>query len=443
MDTSIIQEWNHILRSTYSICIADGWFEKCVNHILKNHSRYSSNTRLLTDQTSLKREKDGVLEEVYKCVLLSDIHDFADQSNLFINDATSTRWNDHTTKVQQMTGGPYFMQINQTKNISEPFETRFDHDASSMRTLSFQLSDGKHTFKAIEHTFISFISPQLAPGTKVLLKDVPIRRGLLLLDNNNIRLLGGSVDKLSNSNIIDKQIIQNQINNNNQNNNNNNNNNQTATNNNINNNNRSKNQPITINYQNDNDHYEYDANDFMDMGDDQPMDNDNDDVFGLNQRPPPTPSRPITKAPTISLSISKKTATTTNKSPPLLSSSSSKEKEYQYCYISTFLDQQLRGGQTSTKYLKTLGIITGCTKDKDDILVTISDGTGLLQVILSNNVIKLLTNNQKEDLSNVLQKTEGIFSITMPSLTNTFGTLDNVNEPDETFISFLENELIG
>ncbi|GAM22304.1 hypothetical protein SAMD00019534_054790 [Acytostelium subglobosum LB1] len=88
------------------------------------------------------------------------------------------------------------MQINYVKNISQPFETRMDNDRSENRTLKLHLTDGVHSFFAMEYQYIPFITPQLAPGTKVLVRDVPIRRGILLLDETNIRILGGSVQRL-------------------------------------------------------------------------------------------------------------------------------------------------------------------------------------------------------------------------------------------------------
>ena len=49
---------------------------------------------------------------------------------------------------------------------------------------------------AIEKDFISNLSVNSPPGMKIQVKNVPIRRGLLLFTPSNVLVLGGSVDKL-------------------------------------------------------------------------------------------------------------------------------------------------------------------------------------------------------------------------------------------------------
>ncbi|EFA86307.1 hypothetical protein PPL_00097 [Heterostelium album PN500] len=117
-------------------------------------------------------------------------------SDQLYNDVMATRNQKQQSSNLMILRGIYLLQMQQVKNISEPFETRDGVDRSEWRTLKFVLTDGVHTLHAIEHHFIPTMSPQLSPGCKLLLKDVPIRRGILLFNENNVKLLGGSVKEL-------------------------------------------------------------------------------------------------------------------------------------------------------------------------------------------------------------------------------------------------------
>ena len=65
------------------------------------------------------------------------------------------------------------------------------------RTLLLNLTDGIQTVEALEYVPISALNLDMIPGTKVLLKGpVECRRGIILLRQGNIELLGGEVSDL-------------------------------------------------------------------------------------------------------------------------------------------------------------------------------------------------------------------------------------------------------
>lgn len=91
--------------------------------------------------------------------------------------------------------GPCVLQVQKVRNISAPK----DHEESqgAPRMLRLQMTDGHTTCVGLEFKHLSKISLNTPPGTKVkLLGTVPIKNGLLLLDDSKICVLGGEVDHM-------------------------------------------------------------------------------------------------------------------------------------------------------------------------------------------------------------------------------------------------------
>jgi hypothetical protein len=63
--------------------------------------------------------------------------------------------------------------------------------------LSFSLSDGTKSIKAIENNTIPFIQKPLLPGTKILLKGMTTYTNQTIhLNKNNVKILGGKVPEI-------------------------------------------------------------------------------------------------------------------------------------------------------------------------------------------------------------------------------------------------------
>lgn len=61
------------------------------------------------------------------------------------------------------------------------------------RMLKLELTDGKTTCYAIEYSPIPSLSVTLKRGTKIAVQNVRVENGLLLLNNTNTQVLGGTI----------------------------------------------------------------------------------------------------------------------------------------------------------------------------------------------------------------------------------------------------------
>ncbi|XP_035785917.1 recQ-mediated genome instability protein 1-like [Anopheles albimanus] len=76
------------------------------------------------------------------------------------------------------------------------------------RMLKLELSDGKQTVTAMEHSPIRCLNTKLAPGSKLLLSG-PLRciNGVLFLEPKNVRILGGEIDVLLIENAYENVLL--------------------------------------------------------------------------------------------------------------------------------------------------------------------------------------------------------------------------------------------
>eukprot|EP01103_Thecamoeba_quadrilineata_P003984 TRINITY_DN13713_c0_g1_i1.p1 TRINITY_DN13713_c0_g1~~TRINITY_DN13713_c0_g1_i1.p1 ORF type:complete len:191 (+),score=33.38 TRINITY_DN13713_c0_g1_i1:3-575(+) len=101
-----------------------------------------------------------------------------------------------TTLHKSTLTGYCLLQIDEIINIAESIENRFSD--TSNRFLKFSLTDGHQRVFAIEYRPIPALSANTPPGTKILIREVRVLRGLLLLTSGNVKVLGGSVEALGN-----------------------------------------------------------------------------------------------------------------------------------------------------------------------------------------------------------------------------------------------------
>lgn len=98
-------------------------------------------------------------------------------------------------KTDSIAGG-IVLQISKISNISAP---KSNQESKSMqRLLKLELTDGNMTFPGLEYESIPAVSLSTPPGTKILLKNGPIKisNGFLLLSAKHIEILGGRVEHL-------------------------------------------------------------------------------------------------------------------------------------------------------------------------------------------------------------------------------------------------------
>lgn len=81
-------------------------------------------------------------------------------------------------------------------DIEEPAEER-SYQKVSAQTLMLEMTDGITTVKGIEYQLIKKFTVPILPGTKMIITGpVECRRGVLLLREDNVTILGGEVDSL-------------------------------------------------------------------------------------------------------------------------------------------------------------------------------------------------------------------------------------------------------
>ncbi|XP_055594172.1 tudor domain-containing protein 3 [Uranotaenia lowii] len=92
--------------------------------------------------------------------------------------------------------GNIVVQILKIRNVSAPKAN--EESKAAPRLLKLTLTDGQTQYSALEGEHVPSISLDTPPGTKILLKNGPIRitQGLLILNANNVTVLGGKVPVL-------------------------------------------------------------------------------------------------------------------------------------------------------------------------------------------------------------------------------------------------------
>uniref|UniRef100_A0A8C5LJ75 Tudor domain-containing protein 3 n=1 Tax=Jaculus jaculus TaxID=51337 RepID=A0A8C5LJ75_JACJA len=104
-------------------------------------------------------------------------------------------------KVEKLEG-PCVLQIQKIRNVAAPKDN--EESQAAPRMLRLQMTDGHVNCTAVEFSYISKISLNTPPGTKVKLSGiVDIKNGFLLLNEANTTVLGGEVEHL-----IDKWELQ-------------------------------------------------------------------------------------------------------------------------------------------------------------------------------------------------------------------------------------------
>ncbi|XP_027701979.1 tudor domain-containing protein 3 isoform X1 [Vombatus ursinus] len=97
-------------------------------------------------------------------------------------------------KVEKLEG-PCVLQIQKIRNVAAPKDN--EESQVAPRMLRLQMTDGHISCTAVEFNYMSKISLNTPPGTKVkLLGIIDIKNGFLLLNDSNTVVLGGEVEHL-------------------------------------------------------------------------------------------------------------------------------------------------------------------------------------------------------------------------------------------------------
>ena len=98
--------------------------------------------------------------------------------------------------------GTRIIQVDEAFNCAAPAKHRFDpiSNADSTRCLKMKCTDGQEDFVALEYRHIPSLRTDLPAGTKLLVKDAPVRGGALLLSPGCVHVMGGEVRPLEEAN---------------------------------------------------------------------------------------------------------------------------------------------------------------------------------------------------------------------------------------------------
>ncbi|KAH9626060.1 hypothetical protein KSS87_001985 [Heliosperma pusillum] len=93
--------------------------------------------------------------------------------------------------------GPFVLQVDEVVNISSPLRDRYKNAAPGVkRCLKLSMTDGVQRVFGMEYRPIKSLAALLPAGFKVVIRNVHVRRGLLMLVPEVMEVLGGSVEEL-------------------------------------------------------------------------------------------------------------------------------------------------------------------------------------------------------------------------------------------------------
>lgn len=192
-EVQVIQAW---LRSEWHIQVPPAWLDACVNWIKEEADRASIpqsqlNQRVLEQWllTDLRDLAHPVLperiSEAQKTVLSN--HCCVQMDSLL--DVSQPAYN----QLQRIRGTD--CSNDQVSAVTQ--ETQRPWEAKPTRMLMLQLTDGVQNLEGMEYRPIPALNANLPPGTKLqLVGPIAVRLGVLLLKAENIKVLGGEVEQL-------------------------------------------------------------------------------------------------------------------------------------------------------------------------------------------------------------------------------------------------------
>jgi len=127
------------------------------------------------------------LESAFKLALNEDLREYG--KSILPADIATVKQDEYSIE------GPLILQIQSIKDAGSSKRKQIIH-GHPQRILVLQLTDGQTVCKAVEFNKCPSLSLSLAPGTKIQLKNVPVRGGCLLLSSENVSVIGGRVEKL-------------------------------------------------------------------------------------------------------------------------------------------------------------------------------------------------------------------------------------------------------
>ncbi|KFB37737.1 AGAP011675-PA-like protein [Anopheles sinensis] len=204
-ETNRAQQTKQRFIREYNIKVLDEWLSGCVSFCLQENSKISN---------------ESLFQFAFSQWLLADLNEVGVGA---FAPGLGEKIDSH------MLTGTFPVQMQYLLDISEPayeqwrnlYDKKLDEaedevqmrksqapQTKKRRMLKLELTDGKQTAIAMEHTPIRCLNTKLAPGVKLLLSG-PIRcvNRVLFLESKNVRVLGGEVDILLISNAYENVLL--------------------------------------------------------------------------------------------------------------------------------------------------------------------------------------------------------------------------------------------
>ncbi|XP_035898245.1 uncharacterized protein LOC118505897 [Anopheles stephensi] len=189
----------------FNIKVIDKWLSECVSFCLSDNPKISN---------------EGLFQFAFSQWLLADLNEIG----IAVLPAGMDLKVEHHTM-----NGSFPVQMQYLIDISEPaydqwrdlYDKKLDEaddevqrrknqapNVKKRRMLKLELTDGKQTVIAMEHSAISCLNTKLAPGVKLLLTG-PMRciNKVIFLEARNVRVLGGEVDVLLITNAYENVLL--------------------------------------------------------------------------------------------------------------------------------------------------------------------------------------------------------------------------------------------
>ncbi|XP_060085576.1 recQ-mediated genome instability protein 1-like isoform X2 [Ylistrum balloti] len=182
-----------------SVLVPDDWLEACVEWIKEENQG-----------NSLVQSR--INELVFEQWLLADLHELGTRClpNGLGEAAKHQLSGSYALQIDSMVdvGKSFYSQLQKVKGtenanaeVSAETSDQKPWEPKPSQMLMLNLTDGTSNVKGMEYRPLTCLNANLQPGTKVIVSGTVLcRRGVLFLNNNNLRVLGGEVDTLMEEN---------------------------------------------------------------------------------------------------------------------------------------------------------------------------------------------------------------------------------------------------
>lgn len=152
----------------------------------------------------LTQEAQKQIEEQCESLGRKDIEEYIKDTDIRKFGVSTDLPKDITRFVGDVPPGKFLVQVVKIADITQPARFQEEFEGGKWRLLCVEMADREQKFRGIEYGPVKSLGVHVPPGTKLLLWSTPecplrVQNGHLLLTENNVELLGGTVEKLMES----------------------------------------------------------------------------------------------------------------------------------------------------------------------------------------------------------------------------------------------------